>query len=420
MILQSRTGNGKTIAYLLPLINRFFDPNTIGFTRVVVIVPTRELAIQVSTVAKNLMINMNGQVVTLCGPPKAEIDTHSQLIVATPGALINSFTTNQNMHEVNAIVLDEFDRLFDFGFVSQIEKILGQFRQKNFPLFLISATIPKDIEIVANRILRPGFVRIVSDDVKAMPCKLKSRIVEYEPRQFFSYLVQILNNRKDQKGIVIFPTTRSMLFYYTIAKDVLSTTPLACLHGRMCHEKRVSVYENFSSQNQTDGILFTTDVFARGIDIKDLQYVVQVGVSGVENAVEQFIHRSGRTARAGRNGESILMVGKGLDDSSNVVRHIRKSIPIDDCPIEDIPLTSPTSRTGTPYQKHLSTKCLESLLSLHFERLSRSLDRESRISLAKHIIDMVRSTGLPQPHVSKKLSAKLKLDSIPGLLTRNS
>jgi superfamily II DNA/RNA helicase len=397
ILLESPTGSGKTIAYLKPIIDSL---------PTLVVAPTRELARQIQTVASSLSDSPS----TLLVANQPVDDFSSKLIIGTPGGIL---THLDKIPPVSVVVLDEIDRLLDFGFLGQMGKIFFKFEK--FNLIAVSATVPQRTMVILNRILRPGWVHVTDGGgtMEFPPPIISHQLVEYEPRNFFS---QLLNFSKctDTATVVVFPTTRALLFFYAVAKRHVAN--ISALHGRMTDAKRQAVVEKFRT---TNGVLFCTDIFARGIDVPQIGRVVHVGLSGGEDAVSQFVHRSGRTARGiGGSGESVFMVGKNLDSETENVKSVidsiswQKNITLPDT--QSPSFVDPEHRSYK-YQRHLSSKCLESLLSFHSERRGVKRDR-----LVKSVIDMVRSSGIPQPSISEHLARKLKIDHIPGLIIRKS
>lgn len=426
ILLQSNTGSGKTLAYLLPAIHKQLEDEEKG--KLLIIVPTRELAIQIGQVVDLLIKNLDRSGSVLCGNQIPNNWDTSDIIVATPGALLRGLSTTSLPSRIATIVMDEFDRLFDFGFIPQIEEILSSSKNCSANIILVSATVPREVQMIANRLLRPGAWKLINTNSPILPKNISHKLMIYSPKYFYQNFWKLINDKKQSKGMVIFPTTKSLLFFYAVTNGratsggTTSDQKFLALHGRMGHEKRMSIASKY--RQHSNCILFTTDLFARGLDVPDTEFVVNIGMSGVDDAVEQYIHRSGRTGRNSSTiGESILMVGDQLDSSSPNMRKIKDIVgnfttTLDDsnmeqdglpgrlCPIDPI-------HPSYKYIRHLSTKCLESLLLWHMERRANGMDRTV---LAKSVIDMVRSAGVPQPYVSSTVAKKLRLDTVPGLL----
>jgi superfamily II DNA/RNA helicase len=432
VLLNSFTGSGKTLAYLLPAIQNILDSRSAA----VVVVPTRELARQVGTVATSLVQGLedNVKLNVLCAGAElaVPVSTSGSLIVATPGAMIRNIG-RMNPESIKCIIIDEIDRLLDFGFIGQLENILRSLAIKNPRLIVASATFPRETELICKRILGNDFVRIES--TASMPPGLSSEILYYKPREFLPCLSQTVLGgvNRGEQSLVVFPTTRSLMFFYSRFKTGIDLAGLLgkkmhvhALHGRMLDCKRKIISEKFSLFNHEmiPQILFSTDVAARGLDFPNLSLVCQVGFSGVDDPVAQFIHRSGRTARGGQSGRNVLLLGHGIDSGSKWVNQTPPGIPRADIELNE---SSFFSHEPSPYQKHLSTKCLESLLSWFLERKSmlgltggqsptkEGLALERKGNLVKAITDMVRSGGVPEPRISSKLAKKLGILDIPGL-----
>ena len=444
LLLQSFTGSGKTMAYLLPLIQNLLTDTTLyqnasGRASVVVVVPTRELAMQVGNVCETLTAGTEVESTVICGGTRMSTAS-APILIGTPGAILNNLA-HISSSSIDTVVVDEVDRLFDFGFIGQLERILRHASaggSRRPALILASATIPPEVELICKRLLRKGFASVtVGGASHTSPPALTQSVLIYEPLHFQSTLERIISSSVTSgelgRGLIIFPTTRSLMFFYSVLKTRIAALDIPvevhALHGRMGHDKRIDVSSQYLKSGSSCSILLATDVAARGLDFPDLSLVCQVGLSGVEDPLSQFVHRSGRTARAGHAGRNILLLGKGLDEDSESVKKIRASIYMDDIWLANDNVGRVEGFEPTPYQRHLSTKCLESLLSWYIERRSalgiradadvhsaagRALNVKGHI--VKAVTDLVRSTGVPQPRVSSKLAEKLGIDQLPGLL----
>jgi superfamily II DNA/RNA helicase len=442
VLLHSYTGSGKTIAYLMPTIEEMIS-RTSDETVGIVIVPTRELARQVGGVSSSLMKGFYSvETNIVCGGDSLIANGANRLIVGTPGALINNLQLI-NANAVKSIVIDEVDRLLDYGFIGQLDTVLRYLSVAKPHVTVSSATFSRDVELICERILGSSFVRVESKTL--LPPNLSHTILTYQPIQFLPTLTNILlseleHHPSSQQSLVVFPTTRSLMYFYSRFKTGLDSRGLLgsrlqvhALHGRMLDQKRQAITSKFADCSLDEPgakILFSTDVAARGLDFPSLSLVCQVGFSGVEDPVSQFVHRSGRTARGSSTGKNILLLGNGIDAHSKWVPQTLARI---GCP----PVESRTKIDSldfdlskhevTGYHKLLSTKCLESLLSWFVERRSmlglgaavpgnaQSAELNRKANLIKALIDMVRSGGVPEPMISEKLAKKLKIDDIPGL-----
>ena len=437
--IQSETGSGKTLGYLLPLVD--VVGGVAHHHHEIVVVPTRELASQIGKVAAHLTPDVS----TVCGDFRGGLLT--KLLICTPGGLLRVLPQIPS-NSVSTIVLDEFDRLVDFGFIGPIGKILSKFVQAR--LVVVSATFPPETQLIAKRVLRPGFVAVGQSF--SLPAQITHKLHIYEPRSFFATLQQhTLPN-----SLILFPTTRALEFFHSRTAE--SNRSVYALHGRLPHAVRAAVFAKV--QNDPHPILFSTDVAARGLDLPQISRVCQVGFSGVDDPVAQFVHRGGRTGRAGRGGANILLLGRGLDGGSKYLKRVREMVTLEEVeevaeveggrrflgnyeidpeggPVGEYAETEPSSPLlfipPSGHQKIIASKCAESLLSWFCERrrdLGISLVDSANISaparklemqnqLVKAVIDLVRSAGVPQPTISHKLATKLKIEHIPGLLLKH-
>jgi superfamily II DNA/RNA helicase len=435
MMLHSFTGSGKTVAFLLPELQRLLDVDIERDRKkkVIVLVPTRELAVQVGRVATSLLQGVSEvRARAICSSER--LDGDENLIIATPGSLLNNLD-KLDKKKIETLIIDEVDRLMDFGFVSQIERIIAfcsaPSRTTKPKLVLSSATFSEEISLLSHRLLGKDFIQIKS--TQSFPASLSHFFCVYAPIAFVptleTLILEEMKHETFQQGLVLFPTTRMLMFVYAVLRARNRIPHLSALHGRMVHAKRMHVMANFSKTSQ---ILFSTDLAARGLDLAALSTVVQVGFSGVDDPIAQFVHRAGRTARADKKGRSILLLGEGLDSNSSHFRKLRQEIEME----EILNLGPPNNDLTTPppafskYERTLSVKCTESLLSYFIERRTslglksdpQILSSEGRAmdvkaSIVKSVIDMVRSANVMHrdPLISSSLASKLKIDDIPAL-----
>ena len=395
--LCAPTGSGKTLAYLSLLRGRN-----------IVLVPTRELAMQVAQVAAPLFPKVDLLVGKKCLPIRiGELvcSTQLHLLVSTPGGLLSWLSTSKELFPFNTIVIDEFDRLVDSGFFIQLNKILTLVSYTT--LFAVSATFPPEALILSQRLLRPGFCSINVPGSPPLP--LLHKLVVYEPLQFCSTLLSLLEQTSGPT-LVLFPTTHTLIFFHHMLKMKLQR--ILCLHGKM--DNRFQIFELFQSSDFH--ILLSTDLAARGLDFPKLERVIQIGFPGGEDPVAQFIHRGGRVGRlGGRVGaENVLMVGKGLDSRSKLVSRVKSQVDFVDS-VNFVPsmIAFPNIDKRASL---LASKCLHSLLPWFIERQKDlGLVGESKAQIVKSLIDIVRSTGVVQPRISSKLATKLRIDHLAGI-----
>eukprot|EP00210_Caulerpa_lentillifera_P000701 g678.t1 len=304
MIGLAETGSGKTLAYMIPaIIHMLHQPELYPGDGPIclIIAPTRELSCQILEECDKF-----GQpcgVKSTCaygGAPKQpqvrSLRSGVHLVVATPGRLIDMLNSGvTNLRRVTYLVLDEADRMLDMGFEPQIRKIVDQVRTDRQTL-LWSATWPKEVEgIAAEYLNNPYKVTIGSEDLRANHNIIqKFQIISQHEK--FERLVDLLNHEASGHRILIFCQTKRAVDEVT--KKLRQDGWLALsIHGDKAQPEREWVLQEFRTGSSP--ILLATDVAARGLDIKDVKYVVNYDMP---NTGEDYVHRIGRTGRAGARG----------------------------------------------------------------------------------------------------------------------
>jgi ATP-independent RNA helicase DbpA len=301
VVLLSATGSGKTLAFLLPLLARL--DKTSKAVQALVIVPSRELAIQIDDVLRKMG---TGYKVTLCyGGHKREIEENNlveapAIIIGTAGRLADHIRRNNfSTEQIKTLVLDEFDKSLELGFLEEMEFILSQLKNINKRI-LTSATEAVDIPefIALQSPARLNFLPEGGDEKKALEIKqLKSP--EKDKLESLFRLVCMLGNRPT----IIFCNHREAVERTSEAlsgKSVLNVF----YHGGMEQRDRDSALCKF--RNGTSNILVTTDLAARGLDIPHIRYIIHYHLPSGEDV---FTHRNGRTARMEASGTAILIIG---------------------------------------------------------------------------------------------------------------
>jgi len=325
----ARTGTGKTAAFALPLLHRLFTHRRDAprkSARVLVVVPTRELASQVAKSFTDYGRHLRPTVAVIYGgvgqnPQVKAMSGGVDVLVATPGRLLDLMGQGfVRLDGVEALVLDEADQMLDLGFLPDIRKILNAVpRQRQNLLF--SATMPAPIEELANRILRnPTKVYVTP---VASTAELVEQCVHFVPKQEKLELLEQLLRAPEVERVLVF--TRTKRGCDKVAKRLTQRgIPAQAIHGNKSQNNRERSMDGFRRGKLR--VLVATDIAARGIDIDDITHVVNFELP---NVPETYVHRIGRTARAGASGVAIsLCDGEERAYLRDIERLIRRSVPV--------------------------------------------------------------------------------------------
>lgn len=300
----AETGTGKTAAFLLPLFDRLLKVPRPG-VRVLVIAPTRELALQIEAVAGKLSPSRSLRVVSLVGGMSMEkqlqgLRTPPAIVIATPGRLLDHLERRSlDISRVESLVLDEADRMLDMGFWPDISEVLGMLPEKRQTL-LFSATFSPEIERVARTTMRhPKLAEVSQRGKAAATVEQKAYVVASESKT--AMLLHLLE-RGSQARVLIFTRTRrnaERLAHILQARG----HNVERLHADRTQGQRQSALQGFRQGKYR--ILVATDIAARGIDVESITHVINYDVP---EAPEDYVHRIGRTGRAGKVGTAITLV----------------------------------------------------------------------------------------------------------------
>ncbi|KAK4264385.1 hypothetical protein QN277_025571 [Acacia crassicarpa] len=302
----AETGSGKTLAYLLPaLVHISAQPRLVQGEGPIVLVlaPTRELAVQIQEEA--VKFGSRANIRSTCiyggapkGPQIRDLKRGVEIVIATPGRLIDMLEAQHtNLRRVTNLVLDEADRMLDMGFEPQIRKIIGQIRPDRQTLYW-SATWPREVETLARQFLRnPYKVIIGSPDLKAN--QSINQVVEVLTEvEKYNRLIRLLKEVMDGSRILIFIETKKGCDQVT-RQLRMDGWPALSIHGDKNQAERDWVLAEFKSGRSS--IMTATDVAARGLDVKDIKCVINYDFP---SSLEDYVHRIGRTGRAGAKGSA--------------------------------------------------------------------------------------------------------------------
>jgi len=324
---QAQTGTGKTAAFGIPMLNKMVPG---GGLQGLVVCPTRELAVQVTEEINSLGRGMNLRSMAVYGGQSIELQIRSlsrkpELIVGTPGRLMDHMHRgNVHLGKLSFVVLDEADEMLDMGFLPDIEKIMEQCPQER-QTFLFSATLDGDIQRLGTKFMsNPEVIRVESPEL-TVPLT-QQYYYEVSPRHKIETICRVID--VDQPGVsLIFCRTKK-------GADELSRSlnsrgyAADALHGDMSQRERDNVMERFRKGNIS--ILVATDLAARGLDIDLVTHVFNFDIP---EDPDSYVHRIGRTGRAGRDGIAITMVEPKQIRQLRIIEHhigkkiVRRSLP---------------------------------------------------------------------------------------------
>mmetsp|Transcript_14045 Transcript_14045/g.20998 ORF Transcript_14045/g.20998 Transcript_14045/m.20998 type:complete len:747 (-) Transcript_14045:29-2269(-) len=377
--VQATTGSGKTLAFGVPLfeiLQRRVDPFRKYEIGALVIAPTRELATQIYRVLAQVSDHYsNLQCVLFIGGTDVEDSSSSferkgaQVVVGTPGRVLDTMNRSKSLilKELEVLVLDEADTLLDMGFRQTINQILSMLpKQRRTGLF--SATQTQELRELAVAGMRNPVTVSVSvkhsnqdsqiSSSRSIPTTLKSYFTVSPYDQRLDSLATFLQKNRGDK-IIVFVSTCACVDFFTLALNrlmkeknedaedvVVDGAPnltfsrkmfipddmlVVGLHGKMVPKKRQALYSKFVAHTSSGGVMFCTDVAARGIDIPDVDWIVQLTAPKDPSF---FVHRVGRTARAGRQGAALIFISEEERPYAELLRG--RGVPMDELDLEDL------------------------------------------------------------------------------------
>ena len=319
----AQTGTGKTAAFALPIINNiarskmYVQPRNVNC---LILTPTRELALQIFESFKTYSAGLPLKMAVVyggvgIGPQIRAVHDGVDVLVATPGRLLDLISQNKlSIKQVKTFVLDEADRMLDMGFIHDIKKVLTMIPQKRQTLFF-SATMPPEIEKLSSSMLTNP-VRISVNPVSSTAEKVEQCVMYVEQSRKRDLLRHLLLDPKF-KRVIVFTRTKHGANRVTevLAKNNI---PAEAIHGNKSQNARQRALEQF--KNNKIRVLIATDIAARGIDIDGISHVINFEVP---NIAESYVHRIGRTARAGMEGIAISFCDV---EEKSFIRDIEKLI----------------------------------------------------------------------------------------------
>ncbi|KAG1871154.1 DEAD-domain-containing protein [Suillus tomentosus] len=322
----ARTGSGKTLAFLIPaveLLHRMkFKPR--NGTGIIIVSPTRELALQIFGVAKDLMAHHSQTFGIVIGGANRRAEAEKlekgvNLIVATPGRLLDHLENTKGFvfRNLKALVIDEADRILEIGFEEEMKKIIRILPNDGRQSMLFSATQTTKVQDLARISLRPGplHVDVDKEEATSTVSTLSQGYVVCPSDRRFLLLFTFLKKNLKKKVIVFFSSCNSVKYHGELLNYI--DVPVLDLHGKQKQQKRTNTFFEFI--NAESGILLCTDVAARGLDIPRVDWIVQFDPP---DDPRDYIHRVGRTARAGKVGKSLMFL---LESELGFLRYLKEA-----------------------------------------------------------------------------------------------
>lgn len=306
IIGQARTGTGKTLAFGIPLLQMLGDAPS-GAPKALVVVPTRELAIQVADDLRIAAVNLPARILTVYGgrayePQIDALEAGVDIVVGTPGRLLDLVERRHlNLGAVQALVLDEADKMLDLGFLPDVERIVKRTPDSRQTM-LFSATMPGDVVTLARRHMRqPTNIRAEGHDAPAPPPNTRQHVFRTHQMDKIEVLARLLQAR-DRGLTMVFCQTKRAADQVAGALETRGFA-VATVHGDLGQGQRERALRAFRS-GKVD-VLTATEVAARGLDVDDVTHVVNYECPDDDMT---YVHRIGRTGRAGRTGVAVTFV----------------------------------------------------------------------------------------------------------------
>lgn len=304
VIVRSQTASGKTAAYMIPIVHMIEKHK--HHISALIMLPTRELALQVEAFGKMLVGKSGINIAIIYGGvsygPQLDRLRHADIVIGTPGRLLDHLKRgNLDVFKINYLVLDEADIMLDMGFFKDIDKIIeGTPREKQ--TLLLSATMPREIKEISLKYMRGINMISEYDQGEVIVNTIKHAYTISSSSFKFSVLLGYLDQKKPKKTIIFANTRNTAFILYKIIKD--NNYKVMMLSGAMKQASRERSIKEF--KHMDEGILITTDVASRGIDITDLTDIINFDAPKDPTV---YTHRVGRTSRLGAEGAAFTIFG---------------------------------------------------------------------------------------------------------------
>ncbi|KEQ78471.1 DEAD-domain-containing protein [Aureobasidium pullulans EXF-150] len=415
----AKTGSGKTLAFLIPAIEMLhslkFKPR--NGTGVIVVSPTRELALQIFGVARELMAHHSQTFGIVIGGANRRAEAEKlvkgvNLLIATPGRLLDHLQNTQGFvyKNIKALIIDEADRILEVGFEDEMRQIIKILPKDERQTMLFSATQTTKVEDLARISLRPGPLYINVDHRKEHSTVegLEQGFIVCQPDMRFRLLFTFLKKHPKKKIIVFFSSCNCVKYYAELLNYI--DLPVLDLHGKQKQQKRTNTFFEFCNAKQ--GTLICTDVAARGLDIPAVDWIVQFDPP---DDPRDYIHRVGRTARgANTKGKSLMFL---QPNEVGFLKHLEEArVPLTEFEMPEKKVLNIQSQLemliGKNYYLNKSAKDgYRSYLQAYASHSLRSVFNVNELDLVK----VAKSFGFnTPPRVDMQLGSSMKMDKKQG------
>jgi len=328
VIGKSKTGSGKTAAFGVPILEKIVPGKGI---QALILSPTRELAVQIAREMQKFGKHLRFSITTVYGGvsinPQIDDLRRTDIVVATPGRLLDHVSRRTiNLSKINCFVLDEADKMVEMGFIEDVTRIIDQ-TPNSRQILLFGATLSEEIKRLQKKYMKNPAVAKAEERVQ--DDYLEQFYYNVQPSEKFSLLVHLLKKEEVFRSI-IFCSARSTV--ELVSRNLRAQGVKAdMIHGKLSQAKRLSVIDNLNN-GKTD-VIVASAVAARGLDIKDVTHVINYDLS---KDPQEYIHRIGRTARAGESGKAITLLGQRDHDAFSAILG-RYAVNIQQLPKEQFP-----------------------------------------------------------------------------------
>ncbi len=330
LLAIAQTGTGKTAAFCLPILNNLVTDKVStksGCPRTLILTPTRELAVQIHTNLVEYGDSLNQKYAVIFGGVSqgsqvTALQKGPHVLVATPGRLHDLIEQRHiRLDQVDTFVLDEADRMLDMGFLNEIKKVIKLLPKKRHSLFF-SATMPKEIEALAREILfEPQKIEVTPESTTVE--RIQQSVMYVDKPRKADLLVHLLKNKSFKRSLVFVEMKHvANRISETLTKNGISS---AAIHGNKSQGARQKALQDFKDGKVR--VLVATDIASRGIDVDGITHVINYELS---NITESYVHRVGRTARAGKDGMAVsLVTGDEKSYLFDIEKVTQQKIPVD-------------------------------------------------------------------------------------------